>query len=260
MLDGKTIRSRIRWIWPSMPSTCEPVHYLDARALSSSSNGNIFSLKCYWNGPIKLRSNRHWSFASTEDNRYELYRVYPKKLAITFPADFTIFTFFGADSPGEVHCFWLFLRLRWSNGCFVHSNESTQKFIWNSLRWNISKHCFEIITRSRLWSTVSKRGTHLADSFFIPNCSCKNWNHCAMWYVCGLNKRSCTFTCRSVKTISWIFFIDDFWRSSLNWTSRTRCITCGCTTTFKFIHPITVVNAGADVLWTLSNSVLISFG
>ena len=72
----------------------------------------------------------------------------------------------------------------------------------SGLRWNISKHCFEIITRSRLWSTVSKRGTH-PDSFFIPNCSCKNWNHCAMWYVCGLNKRSCTFTCRSVKTISW---------------------------------------------------------
>jgi len=47
-----------------------------------------------------LRSNRHWSFVSTEGNRYELYRVYLKKLvAITFTV------FFGDGSSGKVHCF-----------------------------------------------------------------------------------------------------------------------------------------------------------
>ena len=101
------------------------------------------------------------------------------------------------------------------------------------LRWNISKHCFEIVTRSRLWSTVSKRGTHLADSFFIPNCSCK----IKITVPCDMpvaSTHSRTFT----RQTNIVDFIDDFWRSSLNWTSRTRCIACECTITFKFIHPI----------------------
>jgi len=80
MLDGEAIHSGIHWIWSSVPGTCESVHCLDGRALSSSPNGNIFSLKYCWNGPIRLHSNRHWSFASTEGNWYELYRVHPKKL------------------------------------------------------------------------------------------------------------------------------------------------------------------------------------
>ena len=79
MLDGEAIRSGIHWIWPSVPGTCELVHCLDGRALSFLPNEDVFSLKCCWNGPIRLSSNRHWSFASTEGNRYELYRV-PKKL------------------------------------------------------------------------------------------------------------------------------------------------------------------------------------
>jgi len=70
--------------------------------------------------------------------------------------------------------FWSFLRLGCEvmDPCFIHSNEIDAE-IHLKLRWNISKHCFEIGTRSHLWSTVSKRGTHLVDSFFIPNCSCK---------------------------------------------------------------------------------------
>jgi len=99
----------------------------------------FISLKCCWNGPIKLRSNRHWSFASTEDNRYELYCVHPKK---------TMW------SCGHHFSGWLYdLRLLWSwftvrsivltflrlgcevmNSCFVHSNESTEKFIWITLK------------------------------------------------------------------------------------------------------------------------------
>jgi len=101
MLDGETIRNGIYWIWPTVPGTCEPVHYFNGRALSSSSNRDVFSLKCCWNGPIR-RGNRHWSFASTESNRYELYRV-QKTVTIIFPAK--VFAFFGAGSPGEVHCF-----------------------------------------------------------------------------------------------------------------------------------------------------------
>jgi len=116
------------------------------------------------------------------------------------------------------------------NPCFVHSNESTQKFIWITLK--SSPNIVLKSSRSHLWSIVNKRGTYLADSFFISNCSCK----IEITVPCDIPVTSTSsriFT-RSVKTISWI--IDDFWHSNLNWTSRTRCITCGCT--FKFIYPI----------------------
>jgi len=84
--------------------------------------------------------------------------------------------------------------------CFVHNNESTQKFIWIMLKhlqtlfWN--HHTIALIV------TMSKRGTHLADSFFIPNCSCKIGTpvSCDMPMA---SISSLTFTLRSVKTISW---------------------------------------------------------
>ena len=69
MLDGEFIAE---FVWPSLPGMCKLVHCLDGRALSSSPNGNVFSLKCCWNSSIRLRNNRHWSFVSTEGNRYEL--------------------------------------------------------------------------------------------------------------------------------------------------------------------------------------------
>ena len=40
-------------------------------------------------------------------------------------------------------------------------------------KWN--KHSFEVVTRLRLWSSVSNRGTHLADSFLMSKYSCKMW-------------------------------------------------------------------------------------
>jgi len=43
MLDEEAIRSGIRL---AIGTGHEFVHYLDGRALSSSSNGDVFSLKC----------------------------------------------------------------------------------------------------------------------------------------------------------------------------------------------------------------------
>ena len=82
--------------------------------------------------------------------------------------------------------------------CFVHSNESTQKFIWITLKHLQILFLNHTVARS----TVSKRGTHLADSFFIPNCSCK----IEITVPCDMpvvSTSSRTFICRSVKTISW---------------------------------------------------------
>ena len=56
----------------------------------------------------------------------------------------------------------------------------------------------------RLFSTVSKRGTYLEDSFFIDYCPCKN----EITVPCDIPMAttiSCTFICRSFKIISRTF-------------------------------------------------------
>jgi len=142
--------------------------------------------------------------------------------------------FVGADSSGEVHCFdclILHLRCEVMDPCFIHSNESTQKFVWITL-----KHCFEIVTRLRLRSTMSKRGTHLADSFFIFNCLCKiEFTVPCDMLVVSTSLR--TFIRQSIKTISWPLSMI-FGIFSLNCDVLNEVITCGCTTMFKFIHLI----------------------
>ena len=75
-----------------------------------------------------------------------------------------VFAFFGAGLPGEVQPF--DSSRMWSNVSSTVMNWRRNSF---ALHWNISKHCFEIVTRSHLGSTVSKCGTHLADSFFVAN-------------------------------------------------------------------------------------------
>jgi len=61
----------------------------------------------------------------------------------------------------------------------VCNGESVSSIVINRCRKSVlfllkrSKHCSKIFTRVRFWSAVSKRGTHLAQSFFISNSSCK---------------------------------------------------------------------------------------
>jgi len=101
------------------------------------------------------------------------------------------------------------------DSCFVHSNESIHLYYVKS----ISKHCFEIVIRSRLWSTVSKRSTHLADSFFILNCSCKIeiTVPCDMPVKC-LNKLVHFHSSISQNNI--VDFINDFWAASIGYLER----------------------------------------
>jgi len=88
VLDGETI-SEIRWIWPSVPGTVHcRIRILEEHFLLRQMR-KFFSLKCCWNDSIRLCSNRHWSFASTEGNRYELYHVHLKKL---WPSPFRLYS------------------------------------------------------------------------------------------------------------------------------------------------------------------------
>ena len=195
MLDGEAIRSGICWIWPSVLGMCESVH-LDIRAFSSSSNGDIFSLKCCWNGPIKLRSNRHWSFASMKGNWYKLYCVHPKKLWSSFLRS--------SPSSKLVHPVKSIIltvssfRYEVMDPCFVYSNESTQKFIWITL-----KHLQTLFCRHTVALMVhSEQTRHLANSFFTPIIRAKLKSLPCDMSVVSTSSR--TFTRRSVKTISWI--------------------------------------------------------
>ena len=147
----------------------------------------------------------------------------------------------------------LFLRLGCEimDPCFVHSNESTQKFIWITLKhlqilfWN--RHTVALMIHRANAAPI------LLIAFSYPIVCAKLKS---LWYACGLNKlfRS------SISQNNIVDFID-FWRSSLNWTSQTRCITCGCM--FKFIHPIVynrkrwcrcamnIIQLGFDFFWLI---------
>jgi hypothetical protein len=74
------------------------------------------------------------------------------------------------------------------------------------LRLNSSKHCFQVVIGFRSLSTVSKRGTYLADSFVIPKYSCTIF--CTgSDEMPTISTISLIFIRRSANTISWILWI-----------------------------------------------------
>ena len=103
---------------------------------------------------------------------------------------------------------------------------------------------------------MSKRGTYLADSFFILNCSCKI-EITVPCDMCGFNKPR---TCRSVKIISWTLSMIFGVTASIGRPERDALHVDVRPHLNSFTQLYTVTNAGADVLWTLSNLALISFG
>ena len=141
----------------------------------------------------------------------------------------------------------------WSNGSMFRPVINRRKNS-SGLHWNISKHCSKIVTRPRLWFTVSKRSTYLADSFFISNCSCK----IEITVLCDMpvTSTSSRFTRRSVKTISWTLSMISGVAPQLDVPNEVTCV-WPCLNSFTQLY--TIANASADVLWTLSNSALISF-
>jgi len=65
----------------------------------------------------------------------------------------------------------------------------------------LSKHCSQFFMWVRFWSAVSKSSTHLAQSFFISNPSCKIYpTHSFEMPI--VSAVSLTFICRSSNTIS----------------------------------------------------------
>ena len=171
--------------------------------LSFSSNGDVFSLKYCWNGPIRLRSNRHWlAFASTEGNRYELYAYISKNCGHFLSSRFyglrLLRNWFTRWNP----LFWLFLRLGYEvmNPCFVYSNElRMQKFIWITLKHpNIVLKSSHGRAYGPQWANAAPISTI---AFSYPIIRAKLKSPCTMWYA---STSSRTFTRRSVKTISCI--------------------------------------------------------
>ena len=188
-----------------------------------------------------------------EGNRYELYRVYPKKL---WPSPFQP-TFRPSSLSSElVHPVKSNLIVP-SSRCEIMDHVlstvmMTQKFIWITLKhlqtlfWNC--HTVALMIHS-------KRGTHLADSFFIPNCLCK----IELCYVICLwpqQARALSLVDQSKQhrgLYQW------FLAASIGRPERgaSNVDIWPCLNLFTQLY--TVANAGADVLWTLSNSALISF-
>lgn len=87
----------------------------------------------------------------------------------------------------------------------------------------------EVVTRLRLLSGVSKRGTHLAESFLMPKISCRIWST-RFFEMPTVSAISRTFSRRSANTRSWIFGVFSSvvavfgapWRGSSNLDERPR--------------------------------------
>ena len=91
------------------------------------------------------------------------------------------------------------------NPRFINSYITSQKFLWITL-----KHAQTLLRRNHtsplLWSAVSKRGTHLSDSFLMPKHSCKMYHtRPTEMFTVSLILR--TFNRRSLSTMSLILSI-----------------------------------------------------
>ena len=126
---------------------------------------------------------------------------FQKIFVITLFADKIVFAFFGGASADFVH----YLGCCLFSGVWWTQVSSTVK---NSLefRLNSAKFSVETIFRRNFWSIVSKRGTHLTQSFSMHKCWCKIlWTHSVDIPV--VSAISLTFNLRSSRTILCIFSI-----------------------------------------------------
>lgn len=63
------------------------------------------------------------------------------------------------------------LRSNVMDQCFVRDYEKAHNS--SGLQLNKAKYFFEVVPQIHLWSNVSKRGTHIADSVLFPKCTSK---------------------------------------------------------------------------------------
>ena len=100
-----------------------------------------------------------------------------------------------------VFCFWRIIM----NPRFINSYITSPEFLWITL-----KHAQTLLRRSHtsplLWSAVSKRGIHLADSFLMPKHSRKMY-HTRPTEMFTVSLISRSFNRRSLSTMSWILTI-----------------------------------------------------
>lgn len=91
---------------------------------------------------------------------------------IILPADCCVFGRFGRLSPAACHS----ADCRFDSGVkwWIHVSSIVmyQRKNFDLLRVNMSKQLFESSIRCCFCSGVSKRGTYLENTFFIPKCSC----------------------------------------------------------------------------------------
>lgn len=97
--------------------------------------------------------------------------ILPRAFQITFVksllADRLIFVLFGTDSPKKTHSFDCCLV----SGVLYWNLVTSTSMEWREnsfgLRLNVTMYSFEVVTRLGLWLIVSKRDTHVTDSFVV---------------------------------------------------------------------------------------------
>ena len=217
-LAAKAIQSAIHVVLPSLRSTCDTVHCLGERALSSSSFVAVFWRFLPSNTPTMLYNIRYWWFFLSQGNRWTKYLAYVSQNteAKTLPADVCVFGRFGRLTPTAVlstDCRFDF-EVKW----WIHVS-SILTYLYKTpflLLWNSCKQRSESSTHCCLWSTVSKRGTHFEHSFLIDKCSCKMVNSLP-FDIFNSSAISCNFNLRSAKMSLWSFFVFSMTTAEFGW-------------------------------------------
>jgi len=115
---------------------------------------------------------------------------------------------------------------------FIHRHKTSKKVRSITLQ---QRQTIESSTRCCFWSTVSKRGTHRADSFFISKRSCKMYL-ARSFEMPTASANSRNFTLRSLKTIRCTCFTISAFVASFGLPERGASL--ACTTHFKFTKPL----------------------
>lgn len=165
MEDERPVHSATYWIWTRRCGINERVHCRTGRAVFSGANEAVSPSILYRVGSVNHCSIASWSFFPSGDTRWGSLLGYSKKMVpITFTADWNGFCpFFGIDSPGEG------LRCVMMDQSLIHGYETPLDSVesWPDISETVTRFCF--------CSSVNKRATHRAESFFMLKISCGIW-------------------------------------------------------------------------------------
>lgn len=153
-----------------------------------------------------------------------------KTVAMTFPADGTVFAFLGAVSPPAVHCFDCFLVSGVVvDPCFINCYEIPSGYVGKGPNTRLKRQR-ELVFGPQ--SAIAAAISHKAFSFLKIHARCSE-------HVQEIRLRSQLSLEFDLTIVQYYFvdFFDHFWRCCLFWTSTALFVFTGCSPSLERSNP-----------------------